>query len=322
MEPKLLVDTIRTMVVILGGLMVGYCLRKSGRLPEAAGNRINRAALVWVQPLVIALALWMMDTLSWRALLLPLFGLVLILLMWPVGALLGRGVSLDRPGLGSFVTAAMFSNCGFTYGTFLAYVALGPAGAALGSLYTISFMPTFFTLGFYVGRCYSPVTTGGMWGALRDQFLDPATRNPLLGIAAGLALNLLRVKPPSASAQIIDLAMPATTAAYLLAIGLGLHLSAVRVYWRECVLLHLSKFVLSPALGLVLAVPFGYFALHDRGPLVVAFVQAASPVAIMSVMLAEMCDLNPKLAGALWITTNVTGVLIAPLILLGARGLM
>lgn len=322
MDPKLLTDTIRTMVVILGGLSVGYGLRKTGRLPESAANPVNRFALTVIQPLVIGLALWMMKPVTWQALLLPLYGIVLILALWPVSALVGRCVGLDRPTLGTFVSGSMFSNVGFTFGTFLAYVALGPAGAALGALYCVSFMPTFFTLGFYAGRFYSPDTGGSMWAALRQQALDPATRNPVLGILVGLTLNALRVKAPAASAAIIDIAMPATTASYLLAIGLGLHLSAVKDYWRECLLLHVSKFVISPVIGLALAIPFGYWAAHDHSSLVVAFIEASAPVAIMSVMLAEMCNLNSNLAGALWITTNVTAVFLAPLILIIARMLL
>lgn len=319
---QLLIDTIRTMTVILGGLVLGYCLRKSGRVPESAANPVNRFALTVIQPLVIGLALWMMKPVTWQALLLPLYGILLILALWPLSALMGRCLCYSRPNLGSFVSASMFSNVGFTFGTFVAYVALGPPGAALGSLYCVSFMPSFFTLGFYVGRLYSPETEGGMWAALREQFLDPATRNPVLGIVIGLVLNMLRVQAPAASAAIIDVAMPTTTAAYLLAIGLGLHLSAVKDYWHECLLLHAAKFLISPALGLLLAIPFGYWAMPDHSMLVVCFIQAAAPVAIMSVMLAEMCGLNSKMAGALWITTNITAVFLAPVILLIARSLL
>lgn len=322
MDPKLLSDTIITASVILGGLSLGYALRKTGRVAEAAAVPINRFALIIVQPLVIALALWMMKPIDWQALLLPLYGIVLILAMWPVSALVGRIIGLERRSLGTFVSASMFSNVGFTFGTFIAYIALGPPGAALGALYCVSFMPSFFTLGFYAGRYYSPASEGSMWGALRQQFLDPATRNPVLGILVGLGLNAFHVAPPPHSDTIIALAMPATTASYLLAIGLGLHLSAVKVYWRECLLLHVSKFLISPVVGLLLAIPFGYWIVPDRSNLVVAFIEASAPVAIMSVMLAEMCDLNPKLAGALWITTNVSAVLLAPAVLVIARMLL
>ena len=66
MDPKLLIDTIRTMVVILGGLGIGYGLRKTGRLPESAANPLNRFALIVIQPFVIALALWMMKRVDWH----------------------------------------------------------------------------------------------------------------------------------------------------------------------------------------------------------------------------------------------------------------
>lgn len=319
MDQKLLIDTLRTMTVISGGLFAGYCLRRTGRSKPGWSPAINRFTLVWAQPVVMFLALWSMKTPDWRALALPVYSVVLIVVMWPIGALVSRLLHLDRSDTGSFTTAAIFSNQGFTYGTFLTFVALGTQGAALGSVYCISFMPMLFTFGFYVARCYSAEAGQGILKVLTRQFIDPQSRNPTLSILAGLALNWLHVPAPSSSAFIIDITMPASTAAFLFAIGLGLHLSAVRVYWRECVVLHALKYLVSPALGLLLAIPFGYWALADHSLLCVCFIMAATPSAIMSVLLAQVFHLNERLAGALFLTTNVTGIFLAPLILWLAR---
>ena len=321
MEQKLVIDTIRTVTVILGALVAGYGLRKSGRAGPQWAPRVNRVALVWVQPLVIAVALWAMRRPDWQTLALPVFAFTHMVVMWPLGALAARLLPMSRPDRGAFVGSAIFNNQGFTYGTFLAFVALGPQGAALGSVYCIAFMPAFFTFGFYVGRRYSHQESQGLWGAVRGMFSDAETRNPTLGIVAGLVLNALRAPVPSAAPLFLDVAIPGTTAAFLLAIGLGLRLSAIRDYWRECLLMHGVKLLLSPAAGLLLAVPFGYWALSDHTLLKVCFIMCASPVAIMSVMLAQVFDLNERLAGALWLTTNLSWTVGAPVILWAARAL-
>jgi malate permease and related proteins len=323
-DSKLLIDTIRTMTVILGGLVLGYCLRRSGRTGPGLGTLVNRLALIWVQPVVMCLALWSMKQPDLGTLALPLYAVALILLMWPVSALLARGTPGargDRATSGSVVLAGMFSNVGFTYGTFLAFVLLGANGAALASVYCMSFMPAVFTLGFFVARHYSGGQQQGFWRSLAAVFADPETRNPVLGIIAGLAVNLLHITPPAQTALLIDVSMPLTTAAFLMAIGYGLELSSLREYWRLCALVHVTKFVVTPVVGLGLAWVFGYWQMGDHSLLKVCFIEAAAPVAIMSVMAVDLFGLNRRLAGALWLSTNITGVVIAPVILLIARAL-
>jgi malate permease and related proteins len=318
-DSKLLTDTIRTMTVILGGLVLGYCLRRSGRTGPGLGTAVNRLALIWVQPVVIGLALWTMKQPDLGTLALPLYAVVLIALMWPISALMARGSRADAPAEGSFVLGGMFSNVGFTYGTFLAFVLLGTNGAALASVYCMTFMPAVFTLGFFVARRYAGGRQQGFWHSLAAVFRDAETRNPVLGILAGLAVNLLHIRPPAEAALLIDVTMPLTTAAFLMAIGYGLELSSLREYWRECGAMHVVKFAMTPVVGLALAWAFGYWQMAEHSLLKVCFIESATPVAIMSVMAADIFGLNRRLAGALWLSTNLTAVALAPVILLLAR---
>jgi predicted permease len=319
MDADLLIGTIRTMTVILGALVAGYCLRKSGRAGAGLGSRVNRLTLTYIQPFVIGIALWSMQRPDWRTLALPLFGVAMIVVMWPLSAGIARLLPLDRPARGTYIASSIFSNVGFTYGTFIAFVALGAQGAALGALYCVSFMPAFFTLGFYIGRLHSPGKQRSILAALIDLVREGHTRNPILGIAFGLALNLLGVAPPGEAGFIIDITMPTTTAAFLFAIGLGLRLSAVKTYWRECLVMHATKFLVAPIVGLAIAAAFGYWQMPEHNLLKVAFIESAAPTAIMAVLLADVFDLNRELAGALWLTTNISAVFLAPVLLLIAR---
>ncbi len=50
-----------------------------------------------------------------------------------------------------------------------------------------------------------------------------------------------------------------------------------------------------------------------------AIIQSTAPTAIMSVLLADLFDLDRRLAGALWLTTNITAIVLAPSVLVIVR---
>ena len=291
MDLRLAIDVIRTFTVILGGLLAGYCLRKSGRLSEETGSAINRWAMAYLQPIVIILALWVMDRPGWREIALPVYAALLIVLMWPVSLGMARALGLPRGGKGAFIGSGMFSNVGYTYGTFIAFVALGPQGAALGSLYCLSFSPLFYTLGFYLGRRYAPGAKHSALAALLGLLRERHTLYPILSIFVGLGLSLSGVPAPGETAFVLDLGLPLVTGVFLIAIGLGLGLAYL----------------------------FGYFSPGNHALLKLAIIQSTAPTAIMSVLLADLFDLDRRLAGALWLTTNITAIVLAPLVLVIVR---
>ena len=315
----MLTEVVRTVTVILGGLVAGYLTRKTGRLSADVSPRINSLTLIYLQPIATLLALWGMRDPTWQTALLPVHATVLILAMVPVGALVARRMRLDRPSQGAFVEATMFSNVGFTYGIFLAYMALGDEGAALGSIYCLSFMPLVYTLGFLVASRYAydkPPTGAQM---LRETFVKPESRNPLAAVVIGIALHYIGPHRPSSMQLLSDVTIPASTAAFLFSIGLGLRLSAVKRYWKPCAVVHILKFVVSPAIGLGLAWVFGYFAPGNSHLLQVVIIQAATPTAIMAIVITQVFGQNRDLASALWLTSNLSGVVVAPVLLYVAR---
>jgi len=139
-----------TVLVIVGGLIVGYLARRRGLNPDNSPS-ITRLTLTSSSPshgrrplgparrsepgagLHASSAGGAADR-RWLA----------------RGRGIGRMLRLRDGDLGAFLGSAMFSNIGITYGAFLCYALLGERGAGLGYLYGVSYMPTFFTLGFFV----------------------------------------------------------------------------------------------------------------------------------------------------------------------------
>jgi predicted permease len=179
-------------------------------------------------------------------------------------------------------------------------------------------MPLVYTLGYLVAGRYAhdhPLSGREMLG----EFLKPESRNPLLAVVLGVGLHYLGPVRPSSMQLLSDVTIPASTAAFLFSIGLGMRLSAVREYWRQCAVMHLLKFAISPAIGLALAYAFGYFAPGNSHLLQTTVIQSATPTAIMAIVVTQVFNQNRDLASALWLTTNLSGIVLAPAILYAAR---
>lgn len=307
--------------VILGSLALGYLARKLRLLPVELSPRITRATMIWVQPPLLALLVWGLEAPGWRVALLPLMAGAVMVLQWPIGALMSRGMSLSRPQAGSFVLSCMFSNLGLTFGAFICYILLGEQGAALGMIWCMAFLPVFYTLGFIVARRYGHEADQTLGETLLRTARDPESRNPLLGFALGGVLYALIPDRPEVTSQIVDVLVPLSTGIYLFAIGLSLRLTSVVTYWRESVAIGAGKFLVQPVLGLSLAWLAGFFALADHTLVQVVYIQSTTPAAIMGLILAQLFDLDQDLANAAWLTTNMAAVALAPLFLHIAAGL-
>jgi predicted permease len=307
--------------VIVGSLALGYLARKLRWLPTELSPRMTRAAMIYMQPPLLALLIWGLEAPGWRVALLPVMAAAIMVIMWPIGAAGGRLMGLTRPQAGSFTVACMYSNMGLTYGAFVCFILLGEQGAALGMIWCMAFMPMFYTLGFVVSRRYGHDGQRSIKETLLDTMRAPESRNPLLGLALGGLLYAVAPARPAVGADIVDFLVPFSTGVYLFAIGLSLRLTSVVTYWRECVGIGAVKFLVTPVIGLSLAWIAGLWAMEDHTLLKVVFIQSTTPTAIMGLILAQLFDLDEQLANAAWLITNVAAVALAPLVLSIAAGL-
>lgn len=301
-----------TLIVILSALFLGWLSKRRGLAPERAPT-ITRLTLTYLEPFPNLLALWGLRAGEAEAFLLPVLGAALILVMWPIGHLMGRLQGLRGGDLGAFVSTCMFSNVGFTFGTFLCYALLGERGVALGTLYTASFMPMLFTVGLFAAGRYSAESGRSGWQLLKDTTRKAESRNPIIGILVGLALYAAGVQRPAAAAVAVNLLVPLTTFIYLFAIGLSMRPRTMLGYWQPAAVLHLVKFAISPAIGLAIGYAAGFHRAPTADLLRVLFIQAAAPAGIMSMVLCQVRSLNVQLAAACWLATNLFAVATVPL---------
>lgn len=315
-----LFKTLEGVLVIVGALGLGYLARHRGWLSAERSSPISRAGLTYLSPVVIALVLWALVLPGWSVAALPVICALLILLAWPLSSWLGRGLFSAPRDRAPWILCSMFSNQGTTYGAFLCYLLLGVQGAALASFFCLPFAPLVYLLGFYIAGRY---VEGALspWAALGRVFRASYSRNPLLATGLGLLLLAFAPRLPLFGHRAIEVLVPLDAAIQLFAIGLSLRLSRVAAYLRPVVVMHVFKFLLLPLLGLGMAWALGLWGQANHEMVKVVFIEACTPVAILSLVVAQVSGLNRHLANSLWVTTNLFAVVWAPVTLLIARSL-
>ncbi len=307
----LLPKVIEAVAVIVVGLAAGYLARRRGWLPSSAAPRITRFVLAYVNWAPIVLALWSLPVESWYAATLPVIFVVQTVLLWPVAYLATRVLKLDNEETATLIPAAMFGNQGLTYGSFVCYIAMGPAGLALATLYLLPFGVTLYTLGFAVPGRYVAGRGGSLVGAIKESALCNYRRNPLLAVLAGLGLALLKVPQPGFVGPTLHVLIPLSAVAMLFAIGLTVRLSTIKHHLSSLVAMHVLRFVISPIIGIGLALLLGFWGQPGHDFMKVMIIQSAAPSAIMSLTIVQALGLKADLANACWLTTNLIAIPLA-----------
>jgi len=298
-------------LVLIVGLMAGYLVRRRGWLPETAATPLTRWLLAHVNPIVAVLALWTLPVDNWKAAALPAIYLIHTMLLWPAAVVMAEVLGLDSREKASLIPPAMFSNQGFTYGVLVCYFAMGSEGLALATLYMLPFSALLYTVGIAAPSRYVSGSSKSPVGQLGQVLAQRYQRNPILGVLAGLSLALFRVPQLHFLRSALDVLMPLSALGLLFAIGLTIHVSKIRDYWDSVVAMHLLKYVVSPALGLGLAMLFGLWSQPDHTLLKVIIIESATPSAITSLSIVQALGLKTDLANSCWLTTNLVAIPLA-----------
>ncbi len=301
-----------TASLIVLSVIAGYLSRRLWRDPARTSLAINTGTLIALEPLAIAISFWAINPGGSAAIRLPLFatGFTTICLLGT--AMIARRTGKPKGQQGSWALCAAFSNQGATFGTFLLFSAWGERGFVLGTLYAIYFMPMLTTVGFQVARSFGEAEKVRGWGILAQVFRDRRSRNPVLAVLIGAALQIWGPARPELLGKANQFLIPLNTFLYLYAIGLTTRLAAIAHYSRSIATIAAAKFVALPMLAYAVGWALGFAASPNRELLRVVVVQNSTPVAIMAVVTASIFHLDQELANSAWIVTNFGAVALVP----------
>jgi hypothetical protein len=305
--------------ILFGSLFLGILFRKHKE--EAYCQNLSKNIIIFlikvITPIIVCLSFWVIDiSQNLGILTLPLIGFLLSTIIILPAKFLANFHHLNRPQAGSYITSAMFSNIGYTLGGFLAFVLLGEVAFGLTVLYCLYFKPFYYTVGFYVAEYYGTEVKSNIVESLKKIFTEGLRLFPLLGLLLGALLNFSNVNRPLLFDYVNRIFIPLSTFGFLFAIGMTLKFSALKQFRPQLFTMSLLKFVISPLIGIAIAYLMGYAQLMDKLPLKVVFIESAMPVAIGSLMLPALFNLDRDLSSSCWIFTTLLVIPLLPLFIL------
>ena len=287
-------------------LLAGYIAYQRGRISDALCNALIRFNIIVMATLLAVLSFWVMP-LSRSLLWLPLFSALFLLVPGSIAYLTFARRHKDALSRGAYYMSAMLTNIGTIAGlsAFILYDEVGFAYVQIVSS---------FQVGLLVLVCFPLAAMFRAQGAkegtrvhlsLRELFLTP-NQVPVLGLIAGLALNVYGVERPAVLGTAFQALVHIGAWTALFPVGCLVDFSRALPYIKKTADLIPLRFLLTPLIF------FGLCRLLFADSVLIGSVLliAAAPTAINAVLTARLYKLNVDLTVASFLVTTVIYLLL------------
>ena len=313
------------MGIIVCGLSLGYLIQRlanTGRLAlpisqEVLRKTLQKSALLFVFPITITGAIWVVRVQAAAIATLPLLGFGAIMLGGISALVAARLLRLPPYKSGALYCCGSFTNIG-AIGALICYVYLGEPGFALVQIYRVFEDLTYYSIGFPIAKYYSgseAVRRGSALFKLKGLLKDPYIIVAVSSILIGGILNLSGLPRPGGFRMINTIFIPLGTGMLLVSIGLSMQFKRVKDYLKECLAVAGIKFLIVPLAIGGLAYLMGYGEIENGLPLKVVIVLTSMPVAFSALIPPSIYDLDLDLANACWFFTTACLIWVLPALL-------
>jgi predicted permease len=309
--------------IIVFGILLGYAIQVLSargliRLPaslDALRKGLQRTALLFVNPVAIVGATWIVSIRHVGLAALPFVGLFAIV----TGGLLALGaarmLALPPKKTGALFCCGAFTNIG-SIGALVCYLFLGEPGFALVPIYKIFEELSYYSTGFPIARYYSGSSAAeGRWDRVKGLARDPLIIVSVASLLLGGALNLSGLERPVVYGTINAVFIPLGAFMLLVSIGLALRLRRVGDYLKEGASVAAIKYALVPLMASTLAWGLGFGSIDGGLPLKVVMILSAMPVAFNALIPPSIYDLDLDLANSCLLITMTLLVIVLPALL-------
>ena len=309
--------------IILAGLLSGYALqalvvRGFIRLPlsiDALRKGLQRTALLFVNPVAIVGATWIVSIRDATLAALPFVGLFAIITGGVLALGAARLLRLPPKKTGALFCCGSFTNIG-SIGALVCYMFLGEPGFALVPIYKIFEELSYYSTGFPIAKYYSGSSLAeGRWDRVKSLARDPLIIVSVTSLLLGGALNLGGLERPAIYGTVNAVFIPLQAFMLLVSVGLALRFRKVGNYLRESAVVAAIKFAAVPALACSLAYGLGFGAIDGGLPLKVVLILSSMPVAFNALIPPSIYDLDLDLANSCWFVTTALLAIVLPALL-------
>ncbi len=309
--------------IILLGLALGYGIqvlyrRRIISLPIAIDDLrklLQKTALLFVNPVAIMGAIWVVNIQDIKIATLPFIGLFALLLGGVLALGFARVIKLPPYQTGAMYGCGSFTNIG-SIGALICFVYLGETGFALVPIYKIFEELSYYAIGFPIARYYSDTEQEETpLSRIKNMGRDPFIIVALSSIIMGGFFNAANIDRPLILGTIVSLFVPLGTILLLTSIGLAMRFRRVRDYLKVCISISVIKFLLVPLLTFSLAYLIGLGEMDNGLPLKVVLILSSMPVAFNALIPPSIYDLDLDLANSCWFFTTALLAIVLPVLL-------
>ena len=312
--------------LVVFGIGAGYLIQvlvKKGvlHLPfEDTRKRLQKAALLFFNPVAILGATWVADIHNIKIVALPFLGLTALVSGGCLAFATSRLLQLNRKQTGAYIVCGGFTNIG-SLGALFCFMFLGEQGFALVPFYKLFEESLYYAVGFPAAKSFSNdlSETPSFFQRLKNALSDIFVLVAVSSIGIGLLLNLFGVPRPAIYANVNAVFIPLAALLLLVSIGMAMRFSSVRTFFVPGLIIALIKFLIIPVTIVGLGLTLGLHRLDNGLPLKVMLILASMPVGFIAMVPPTIYDLDIDLANACWLITNALLLLQVPMLLLFIR---
>ena len=299
------------LIELLLPLTIGYLLRRWKRLNTKAVDRLMEWNVYLFFPLLGILSIWTMK-INVGFIWLPVLGVVMQIVPGILAFILVKKKFNNSLEQGSYILASMLSNRG-TVGLLSIYILFGEEGYTLGRLVMLFNSFVIYLLCYPLAQYFYQKENILFQRRIsfKSLFLN-RTQLPVLGVLIGLLLNVTGLPRPEFLKTSFDLLIRLSAWTSLLPVGYAMDFEAMKGYYRKTLELLGIKFILTPAVTLLLA----RLVISDPQILWTVGILSLAPTAVNAVVAAKINNINYHLPMASFISTTLVYLLIVfPIIL-------
>jgi hypothetical protein len=250
-------------------------------------------------PIIVLWTVWGLR-ISKELIYLPISGLCLVILGFCIGHLFALFLNLCQKSHGTFVISASLSNHGFTLGGYICYLLLGEQGLALSYIFLLYFVFYLFLFIFPYARWIQASQEQISTKQLILTTLINVRNIPLYTTVFALLLKKCQIIRPAIDMP-VECFLLISISIYYFSLGLTYSVAQENSYTKSHMALVIIKFMLTPLLACVLTQLLPLNATMQS----VVIIESFMPVAILSVVVAIIFDLDTRMASHLFVWNTI-----------------
>lgn len=286
-------------------LIAGHRMRKAGWMTPRAAKPIYILNLAILAPVIIGVGIWKLDRSGGEWIDVVAAYSVLLVISTVISLIMAPRLFPGRASAGTFAIAVPLSNIGHTMAGFLTLLLLPDRAYPFNAILLAPLSAFMFLVWLPLAHHWGHPSDEGFFKTYWRAVLAPQSL-PLVGIIVGLSLNFGGIPIPDAAYTLLKVLVYTATVTTMFAMGSRLHLRKALRSRRHLGWLYSAKFLVHPAIILVLCWLLGI----DGLPAGALFIASCMPAGVNVVSFSTIYDLDVDLANAAYLLSTFFFMLI------------